>query len=296
MMRSTYKILAALVWLAPAAIGVRYWQVWELLPLRLATHFNAQGRANGWMNRETSLYYGVGFVALTAAILFVVLMLVEKKYSLSRLSWTLLVFFHSEIWTIVYLQFGLLEYNLTGSKLKLGPLPIVTAIGVVIVIAVAMTEQRGAALSRTDVLAEEVHAGKAWGAAFLVALIPSVLLAVTIPNPVTRAVSACLGVMLLLAFALSWDGFRYYFTRHGIEIRALGFRLKSIPLIQIRDYEIQSWNPLRGFGIRGMGNCKAYVWGKTGVRVDLYDGQVFLGHSDPQRIVHDLNAMKQDRN
>jgi len=48
-----------------------------------------------------------------------------------------------------------------------------------------------------------------------------------------------------------------------------------------------------GFGIRGLGNRKAYVWGKTGVRVEMYDGEVYLGHGDPQRIVHDLDLVKQ---
>jgi len=42
-----------------------------------------------------------------------------------------------------------------------------------------------------------------------------------------------------------------------------------------------------------VGNHKAYVWGKSGVRVEMYDGEVFLGHNDPQRIVHDLNVIKQ---
>jgi len=103
---------------------------------------------------------------------------------------------------------------------------------------------------------------------------------------------AGIGLVSLAAFVMAWDGFHYFFTRHGVEIRTLGFRLKSIPALQIKTYEIQSWNPWQGLGIRGVGNHKAYVWGKTGVRVEMYDGDVFLGHSDPQRILHDLNIIK----
>jgi hypothetical protein len=91
---------------------------------------------------------------------------------------------------------------------------------------------------------------------------------------------------------MAWDGFHYYFTRHGVEVRTLRFRLKSIPVLEIKNYEIQPWNPVGGYGIRGLGNRKAYVWGKSGVRVEMYDGEVFLGHNDPQRIVHDLNVIK----
>jgi hypothetical protein len=50
---------------------------------------------------------------------------------------------------------------------------------------------------------------------------------------------------------------------------------------------------MMGYGIRGLGNHKAYVWGNRGVRVHMDDGEVFLGHSNPQRIVHDLDLVKQ---
>jgi hypothetical protein len=91
---------------------------------------------------------------------------------------------------------------------------------------------------------------------------------------------------------MAWDGFHYFFTRHGIEVRTLGFLLKSVPLLQIKSYEVQDWTPSRGYGIRGVGNRKAYVWGNRGVRVEMFDGEIFLGHSDPQRIVHDLNVIR----
>ena len=36
-----------------------------------------------------------------------------------------------------------------------------------------------------------------------------------------------------------------------------------------------------GYGIRGIGERRAYVWGNTGVRIMLSDGEVFLGHHEP---------------
>jgi hypothetical protein len=117
-----------------------------------------------------------------------------------------------------------------------------------------------------------------------------------LPNAATKFAAVLLGIVLVGAFAMAWDGFHYLFTRHGVEIRTLGFRLRSIPLMQIRNYAIADWSPVRGYGIRGVGNRKAYVWGNRGVRVEMYDGEIFLGHDDPQRIVHDLNVIKRYQN
>jgi len=90
----------------------------------------------------------------------------------------------------------------------------------------------------------------------------------------------------------TWLGFHYFFRNSGVEIRTLGFRLRSIPRDDIKQYAVESWNPLRGYGIRGIGDNRAYVWGNQGVRIQTTRGEVFLGHSEPQRIVNDLDAMK----
>ena len=45
--------------------------------------------------------------------------------------------------------------------------------------------------------------------------------------------------------------------------------------------------------MRGIGERRAYVWGNTGVRIMLSDGEVFLGHREPEKIMNDLNAITQ---
>jgi hypothetical protein len=292
MNRGLYKMLSALLWLGPAAIYIRYRQLWDQLPPRMASHFNATGQANGWMTREMSLNYSVGFVALMAAIFSVVVFVVLRKYELTKLSWTLLAFFHAEIWTLVYLMDSMAEFNLNHGSVAITPFLFVSAIGALVVLIVAVTEKRGAAFSSGEILAEEVHSGRRLTLLFLIPPVILAPIALAIPLPAVRFAMSIIAVVMLGVFAMAWDGFHYYFTRHGVEIRTLGFRLKSIPLLQIKDYEIQSWSPIRGYGIRGVGNRKAYVWGNNGVRVDLFDGWVFLGHSDPQRIVHDLDVIK----
>jgi hypothetical protein len=103
-----------------------------------------------------------------------------------------------------------------------------------------------------------------------------------------------LGAILMLgAAALAWSGFHYLFTNAGVEIRTLGFRLRSIPTEQIKEYAVGRWTPTGGYGIRGVGDKRAYVWGNKGVRIKTTDGEIFLGHSEPERIVHDLDLIKQ---
>ncbi|HVI10168.1 MAG TPA: DUF1648 domain-containing protein, partial [Candidatus Binatia bacterium] len=287
-----YKTLAALLWLAPVAMAVRYGQVWDRLPVRMASHFNAAGRVNGWSTRVQSLAYSVAGVAVMTAIFFAVSYAVQAKYPLAKLSWVLLAFFHVQLWTFVFMLNGLIAYNLGGAQLNVTALPIVAVVGIIAIVAVAVSERRGTSLARTEIVAEEVHAGKIWSAVLLLPVLVLAATAMAIPNAVARTTLGIVAGVSLAAFAMAWDGFHYYFTRHGVEIRTLGFRLKSIPALQIKNYEIQNWNPVRGLGIRGIGNHKAYVWGNKGVRVEMYDGEVFLGHSDPQRIVHDLNVVK----
>jgi hypothetical protein len=292
MNRTPYRTLIALLWLAPVAIAFRYWQVWDRLPVRMAAHFDAAGRANGWMTREISLLYSVVFLTVMVFIFSVVLYAVQTKCELSKLLWALLAFFQVEIWTMTYMLDSLVSYNLYGKPIAVAPLSLVTGIGLLAILAVAFSEKRGPAFSGAEVLAEETHSGKLWGALFLLPAVAMAVIAMAIPGAVAKMTIAGIGLVSLAAFVMAWDGFHYFFTRHGVEIRTLGFRLKSIPALQIKTYEIQSWNPWQGLGIRGVGNHKAYVWGKTGVRVEMYDGDVFLGHSDPQRILHDLNIIK----
>lgn len=292
MNRTAYKTLAWLLWLAPAVIALRYWQVWDQLPLHVASHFDASGRANGWMPRRVSAEWTLGFLCGLAALFTVVLFFGQRKYGLAKLSWVLLAFFHVEIWAATYGLNSTIDYSLYGTPIAIVPLSAVTIVGVILVTAFALAEKRGTAWSRTDLLAEEVHAGKPWSILLLLPVIGFAWISMGMPNSLARVTLVVAGVFMAGAVAMAWDGFHYYFSRHGVEIRTLGFRLKSIPLMQIKSYSIDDWSPIGGYGIRGIGNCKAYVWGKTGVRVQMYDGEIFLGHSDPQRIVHDLNVMK----
>ena len=144
---------------------------------------------------------------------------------------------------------------------------------------------------RSDVLAAETHSGRAWSLIILLALIGPMIGVALVPSTAGRWAVALVGVIAIGTFAMSWSGFQYRFLRHGVEIRMLGFRLRSIPKQSIVSYAIEPWAFIRGYGIRGIGNSRAYVWCNKVVHIKTSNGEIFLGHDDPERIVQDLNMV-----
>jgi hypothetical protein len=142
-----------------------------------------------------------------------------------------------------------------------------------------------------DVLAEETHSGRVWSLIILLALLGPMIGVALVPSTVGRWAVALVGVIAIGTFAMSWSGFQYRFLRHGVEIRMLGFRLRSIPKQSIVSYSIEPWAFVRGYGIRGIGSSRAYVWCNKVVHIKTANGEIFLGHRDPQRIVRDLDMV-----
>ena len=143
-----------------------------------------------------------------------------------------------------------------------------------------------------DVLAEETHSGRAWSLIILPALIgPAIGMGLAPPAAAVRWPLMLASLIALGAGAMAWSGFQYRFLTQGVEIRTLGFRLRSIPKQSIVSYSIEPWTLLRGYGIRGFGSTRAYVWGNKVVHIRTSNGEVFLGHADPARIVRDLDMV-----
>lgn len=140
-------------------------------------------------------------------------------------------------------------------------------------------------------LANERHASM--GIALLMSLpaIGMLVFASSVPIPGIRLTLTISGVLVLAASAMAWDGFHYTFSPAGIEIRTLGFRVRSIPAADIRSYAPDRWSVMGGYGIRGIGSRKAYVWGNRGVRIKTAQGEVFLGHNEPETIIRDLDLV-----
>jgi len=171
-------------------------------------------------------------------------------------------------------------------------LPVVLLpLGIIVFMVYYLNSTRGPALQPGVPFTEEVHSSALWGTVIIIAGLGAVVGALQAPFAGVRLM---LGLICLLIFAsglAAWSGFHYSFTQFGFEISTLGFRLRSIPSEQIGRYSIASWKFFRGYGIRGVGNQRAYVWGNTGVQIETSQGTVYLGHDDPARIVRDLDMI-----
>jgi len=142
-----------------------------------------------------------------------------------------------------------------------------------------------------DVLAVETHAGRLWSLLILPALVGPAMSVAFYPTGPARFALVVVAVLGIPALALILGGFQYRFLRHGVEVRTLGYRLRTIPKMAILGYSIESWGLPRGYGVRGIGNTRAYVWGNKVVHIRTTNGEVYLGHGEPERIVQHLDEM-----
>jgi hypothetical protein len=288
-----FQFAIALMWLALPLTALRYWTVWDQLPLRMATHFDVNGHANGWMSRETSFQFAIGLAVFTLAIFTVVAYVMHKSKTAGVVSWTMLGFFYLVTGFIYYANCQVLDYNLAGRPIHLDLATALIPGAALIFTAIYLGVQRGQVLPVAGVIADEVHKSSFWAAVMAIIVVLELLFVNQIANDGARISLALVSVVLLGACTMAWSGFHYQFTEAGIEIKTLGFRLRSIPAADITHYNVAAWNPLRGYGIRGIGKLRAYVWGNRGVRIETSHGIVFLGHDEPERIVHDLDRMRQ---
>lgn len=294
MKRKLFAILTALLWLAVPLVALRYAQVWDQLPARMATHFNASGQANGWMLRESSLYFGLGFTAFVLLIFTIIAAILLKQKADPDTSWfALLAFFYFMAGFTVYVNNSIIEHNLTGNPVTVAPIILALPLAIALFVVIYTRAQRGEALPAGQILAEETHDARGFSILFLALAAIEFAIAFSISATGVRVAMSLLGLLFVLIATHAWDGFHYRFTPAGLEISTLGIRLRSIPQSQIAKYRPEKWMVLRGYGIRGLGNTRAYVWSNNVVHITTLEGEVYLGTNDPARTVRDLDTMKQ---
>ena len=144
---------------------------------------------------------------------------------------------------------------------------------------------------QTDVLAVETHAGRIWSLLIVPALLVPAISASFYPTGPARLALLPVALLGIPALALVLGGFEYRFLGHGIEVRTLGYCLHRIPKMAIVSYSIEPWTLARGYGIRARAGMRAYVWGNKVVHIRTTNGDVFLGHDEPEKIVEHLGEM-----
>src|SRR5579864_8805621 len=144
---------------------------------------------------------------------------------------------------------------------------------------------------QTDLLAEETHSSRLWALIMLPALIVPAVSVLFYPAASARFALILVATIGFGSLALVWSGFQYRFPRDGVEVKTLGFQLRWIPRQTIMTYSIEPWSLMRGYGIRAMGSTRAYVWGNKVVHIQTTNGEIYLGHDNPEKLVHDLDQV-----
>lgn len=295
MNRRAFQFFTWLMWLALPLIALRYWQVWDQLPLRMATHFDVNGRANGWMTRDVSLWFALGITAFLLIVFTAILLIIHSQKVSDTASWALLVFFYFILGFTFFANNLVIEHNLYGKPVELRASLALIPLAIIGLLAVFLGAQRGQPLATQDWIAQETHASPFFAMVFLLPLFFEFWILSIVPLAIVRFTIALMCILFAVIAVFAWSGFRYYFGPAGVEIRALGYRLRSIPAAQITSYAVENWNLLRGYGIRGVGRSRAYVWGNKVVHITTPQGEIFLGHSEPERIIRDLDMVKETR-
>jgi hypothetical protein len=286
------QIITWLMWLVLPLTALRYWWAWDRLPARLATHFNAAGQPNGWMTREAALEFGLGMTLLFLVVFTAISYVLQKQKASDAGSWALLGLFGVVVGVIHQGNSSIIHYNLTGRPIGLiTPFAFIPV--VIVLLVIFLGAKRGKALPDAAVIAEEKHASLIMGFIVLIALVGALAAFSQVSNPAARWGAVPVGLALGLVAAFAWSGFQYRFSPAGLEIRTLGCRLRSIAAEEIQDYSIGTWSFWRGYGVRGIGSCRAYVWGNKVVHIRTTQGDVYLGHDEPEKIVHDLDMVRQ---
>jgi Domain of unknown function (DUF1648) len=286
--RRYLRVFTALMWLAVPAMAGLYAMSWPELPARLATHFDLANRPNGWMSRGASLSFLLLMGMFMAGLATLILSRVKKP---DPAAWALLILFYVILGTLLWAGEAIIAYNVHGQPVNVTPV-LASGIGAaMLVVITALVTRRGVQLPANNVLAVERHHSKMLGLVLSAAAVAMIAVVAAIHVIGVRIALGTAAVLMVASATLAWDGFRYLFSSSGVEVRALGFRLRSIPAADIKSYAIGRWNVIGGYGIRGVGDKRAYVWGNRGVLIKTLEGEVFLGHDSPEQIIRDLDLI-----
>lgn len=143
------------------------------------------------------------------------------------------------------------------------------------------------------IIAEERNSN--WGVTYVMAMMAGVLcyFGTLLDDRVLRYGAYLASLLFAGVGILALAGYRYRFTRSGIEISTLGFRVKFIPVERITHFEesTRAFADSYNFGVYGQ--RRAYVWAGRGVRIHTLDGEFFMGHMKSAILLRDMELMKQ---
>src|SRR5215470_4911459 len=92
MQRNPFRTMIWPMWLALPLTALRFWLVWDQLPVRMASHFDANWRPNGWMPKEAALGFAIGSTVFLLVIFTVILLAMARQNVGGVFAWAMLSF------------------------------------------------------------------------------------------------------------------------------------------------------------------------------------------------------------
>jgi len=111
MNRSWQKAMIVLMWLALVTTALNYWHAWDQLPSRMAVHFDANWRPNGYTSREGAVMLGVGIMTVML-VLFTVAALIAHAMKPAAFCPVMLVSY-VVLGLCWYGNYSIVKFNLT---------------------------------------------------------------------------------------------------------------------------------------------------------------------------------------
>ena len=110
MNRGWYKWAVLLMWVALRTSAWNYWRVWDQLPERMAVHFDANWRPNGFTSREGAFHLGLGIILFMLVTFTIVTLIVIYQKPAAGLG--ALIVAYVALGFCWYGNYSIVEFNL----------------------------------------------------------------------------------------------------------------------------------------------------------------------------------------
>ena len=112
--RNCFKFAVLLMWLTLPTSAWEYRRVWDQLPARMAVHFDANWRPNGYTSREGALELGLG-ILVVMLVMFTVATLVIQSLK-PPAAWPALLIAYVAVGFCWYGNHAIVKFNLDAAK------------------------------------------------------------------------------------------------------------------------------------------------------------------------------------
>ena len=222
-----------LPWASIPLLAIHFVSTWNELPARIATHFDLQGRANGWQSPQMLAAFAFGSLILALSIFTAVLLRAFRLRSMTR---ALMVFEYLIVGTNFTLFWQLLDHAAFGRLMsQVWPVPVLfplLALGLAITLisssspeaagpssqaTIIKGEQRRPS-SQATIIAKEQHRSLLQ----LLFIIPGALIGLWLAG---NGIGVLRVLGLFLIAVMGWvaiavlDGFRYIVRTDGVQVR-----------------------------------------------------------------------------